>query len=89
MPYKRLVACLQCMHSCFLLTGCCLEDKQSPTNYNYKLLQKALSTLRIYKSVIRLKSQVLSKKVSRLVADRHTCNQFLLLELKAPDALTT
>ena len=38
--------------------------------------KKALSTLNIYKIVIRLKSQVLSKEDSRLVADRQTCNQF-------------
>ena len=37
--------------------------------------KKAQSTLNIYKIVIRLKSQVLSKKDSRLVADRQTCNQ--------------
>ena len=31
--------------------------------------------LNIYKIVIRLKSQVLRKEDSRLVADRQTCNQ--------------
>ena len=41
-------------------------------NYKYKLSQKALSTLSIYKIVIRLKSQVLSKEDCRLVADRQT-----------------
>ena len=46
--------------------------------------KKALSTLNVYKIVIRLKSQVLSKEDSRLVADRQTCNQFFfLLKLKA------
>ena len=38
--------------------------------YKYKLSQKALSTLNIYKIVIRLKSQVLRKEDSRLVAVR-------------------
>ena len=67
----------------FLLTGCCLDDKQAPFNYKYKHSQKALSTLSIYKIVIRLKSQVLSKVDCKLVADRQTCNQILLLQLKA------
>ena len=49
--------------------------------------KKVLSTLSIYKIVIRLKSQVLSKEDCRLVADRHTCNQILLLDLKALGAL--
>ena len=44
--------------------------------------KKSLSTLNIYNIVIRLKSQVLSKEDSRLVADRQTCNQFFLLKLK-------
>ena len=56
---------------------------KAPFSYRYKLSQKALSTLSIYKIVIRLKSQVLNKKDCRLVADRQTCNQILLLELKA------
>ena len=56
---------------------------KTPFNYKYKLPQKALSTLSIYKIVTRLKSQVLSKKTCRLLADRQTCNQILLLELKA------
>ena len=47
----------------------------------------------IYKIDIRLKSQVLSKEECRLVADRQTCNQIMLLELKALghwiDSLTT
>ena len=42
-----------------------------------------MSTPSIYKIVIRLKSQVLSEEDCRLVADRQTCNQILLLELKA------
>ena len=33
---------------------------KAPFNYKYKLSQKALSMLSIYKIVIRLKSQVLS-----------------------------
>ena len=45
--------------------------------------KKALSTLSIYKIVIRLKRQVLNKEDCRLLADRQTCNQILLLELKA------
>ena len=56
---------------------------KAPFHYKYKLSQKALSTFSIYKIVIRLKSQVLSKEDCRLVADRQTCNQSLLLELKA------
>ena len=56
---------------------------KAPFNYKYKLSQKALSTLSIYKIVTRLKSQVLSKETCRLLADRQTCNQILLLELKA------
>ena len=51
--------------------------------YKYKLSQKALSTLNIYKIVVRLKNQVLSKEDSRPVADKQTCNQFFLLKLKA------
>ena len=39
--------------------------------------------LSIYKIVTRLKSQVLSKEMCRLLADRQTCNQILLIELKA------
>ena len=46
--------------------------------YKYKLSQKALSTLNIYKIVIRLKSQVLRKEGSRLVADRQTYNRCCL-----------
>ena len=38
--------------------------------------KKALSTFNIYKIVIRLKSQVLSKEDSRLVADRHAISFF-------------
>ena len=84
-----------CMCSGFLLTGCCLDDKQSPFIYKYNLSQKALSTLNIYKIVIRLKSQVLSKEDSRLVADRQTCYQlFFFCSSSNPlehwiDALTT
>ena len=72
-----------CMCSAFLLTGCCLDDKQSPFVYKYNLSQKVLSTLNIYKIVIRLKSQVLSKEDSRLVADRQTCNRFFWLKLES------
>ena len=36
---------------------------KAPFIYKYKLSQKALSTLNIYKIVIRLKSQVLSKEI--------------------------
>ena len=54
-----------------------------PFNYKYKLTKKALSKLSIYKISTRLKSQVLSKKTCRLLADRQACNQILLLELKA------
>ena len=68
------------MCSWFLLTGYCLEEKnKAPFNYKYKLSP----TLSIYKIVIRLTSQVLSKENSRLVADRQKCNQILLLELRA------
>ena len=56
---------------------------KAPFNYKYKLSQKALSTLSIYKIVIRLKCQVLSKEERRFVADRQTSNQILLLDLKA------
>ena len=65
------------MPSGFLLTRCCLNDK-APFIYKYKLSQKeALSTLNIFKIVIILKSQVLSKEdiYSSLVAHRQTCNQ--------------
>ena len=54
-----------------------------PFNNKYKLLQKVLSSLSIYKIVIRLKSQVLSNKGRRLVVHRHTCNQIVLLVFKA------
>ena len=69
-----------CMCSGFLLTGCCSDDKQSPFIYKYNISQKALSTLNIYKIVIRLKSRVLSKEDSRLVADRQTCNQLFFAQ---------
>ena len=72
------------MRSGFLLTGCCLDDKQSPIFYKYKLSQKALSTLNIYKIGIRLLSQVLRKKDSRCVADRQTCNQFFFAQAQIP-----
>ena len=49
---------------------------KAPFIYKYKLTQKTLSTLNIYKFVIRLKSQVIRKEDSRLVADRQTCKQF-------------
>ena len=52
-------------------------------NYKYKLSRKALSTLSIYKTVIGMKSQILSKEDCRLLVDRQTCIQILLLELKA------
>ena len=39
--------------------------------------------LNIYKIVIRLTSQVLSREGSRLLKDRQTCNQISLLELRA------
>ena len=56
---------------------------KAPFNYKYKLLQKSLSRLNIYKIVIILKSHVLNKKDSRLRADRQTNNQNLLLEFRA------
>ena len=59
------------MRSGFLLTGCFI--------YKYKLSQKALSTLNIYKIVIRLKGQVLRKEDSRLVADRQADMQSVFL----------
>ena len=67
------------MRSGFLLTGCCLKDLFTSISFH----KKALSTLNIYKIVIRLKSQVLRKEDSRLVAVRQTCKQFFLLMLKA------
>ena len=39
--------------------------------------------LNIYKTVIRLKSQVLRKVDSSFVADRQICNQFLYAHFKA------
>ena len=74
------------MRNCsgFLLTGFCLDDKNPHLFTSISFHKKALSTLNIYKIVIRLKSQVLSKEDSRLVADRQTCNQlFFWLKLKA------
>ena len=62
-----------CMCSGFLLTGCCLDDNKAHLFTSIIFHKKALSTLNIYKNVIRLKSQVLSKEDSRLVADRQTC----------------
>ena len=56
---------------------------KAPFNYKYKLSQKNSVYVKHYKIVIRLKSQVLSKEECRLVADRQTCNQIMLLELKA------
>ena len=43
---------------------------KAPFINKYKLSQKTLFTLNIYKIVIRLKSQVLRKEDSRLEADR-------------------
>ena len=66
------------MRSGFLLTGCFI--------YKYKLSQKNRSTLNIYKIVFRLKSQVLRKEDSRLMADRQADMQsvfIILLKLKA------
>ena len=40
--------------------------------------------LNIYKIVIRLKSQVLRKDDSRLVADRQTCNQVFFARAQSP-----
>ena len=56
---------------------------KAPFVYKYTLSQKALSKLNIYKSVIRLKSQVLRKEDSRLVADTQTCNQ-LFAQVQSP-----
>ena len=70
------------MRSGFLLTGCCLDDKQSPIYLQVKAFTKKLCLRRTYKIVIRLKSQVFSRDDSRLVADRQTCNRFFL-KLKA------
>ena len=65
------------MHSGFLLAECCLDDKHlAPFIYKYKLYKKTLSTLNIYKIVIKLKSLVLRKEDSRLVADRQACKQY-------------
>ena len=64
------------MRSGFLLNGCCFDDKQAPFIYKYQLSQKALSTLNMYKIVIRLKSQILRKEGCSLVADKHTHNHF-------------
>ena len=63
------------MRSGFLLTGCCLDDLFTSISFH----KKALSTLNIYKIVIRHKSQVLRKEDSRPVAVRQTCKQFLLM----------
>ena len=52
--------------------------------YKYKLSQKTLFTLNIYKIVIRLKSQALSKADSRLVADRQTRNHFFFAQVQSP-----
>ena len=49
--------------------------KKVPINYKYKLSQKTLSTLSKYKIVIRLKSQVLRKEDSRLVAESDSVAQ--------------
>ena len=43
-----------------------------------------MSMLNIYKIVIRLKSQVLRKDDSRLVADRQTCNQVFFAQAQSP-----
>ena len=57
------------MRSGFRLTGCFKTINKAPFIYKYKLSQKNLSTLNIYKIVLRLKSQVLRKEDIRLVAD--------------------
>ena len=54
------------------LTGCCSDDLFTSISFN----KKALSTINIYTIVIRLKSQVLRKEDSMLVAVRQTCKQF-------------
>ena len=74
------------MHSGFLLTRCCLDNK-APFIYKYKLSQKAMFMLNIYKIFIRLKSQVLSKEDSRLLTERQTCDHFFLLKHKVLETL--
>ena len=56
---------------------------KAPFIFKYKLSQKALSMLNIYKMVNRLKSQVLNNEESGFVADRQTCNQFFA-QAKSP-----
>ena len=62
---------------------------KAPFINKYKLSQKTLSTLNIYKIVIRLKSQDLRKEDSRLVADRQmqivfcSCSKPLTLDRHA------
>ena len=91
-PYQRTKACLQ-----FRDLQTYLDAHAQWVSFNRMLFrrltkphlltsisfhEKALSTLNIYEIVIRLKSQVLSKKDSRLVSDRQTCNHFFWLKLK-------
>ena len=65
------------MRSRFLLTGCFI--------YKYKLSQKALSTLNVYKIVIRLKSQVLRKEDRSLwQTDRHAISFFYFAQAQSP-----
>ena len=70
------------MRSGFLLSGWTKPHLFTSISYH----KKSLSTLNIYTMVIRLKSQVLRKEDSRLVADRQTdrhANRFISLMLKA------
>ena len=60
------------MRSGFLLTGCCLDDLFTSICFH----KKALSTLNLFKIVIRLKSQVLTVKGQYIfLVDRQTQRQ--------------
>ena len=60
------------MCSWYLLSGCCLEEKQPHLITGISFHKNALFTLSIYKIVIRLTSQLLSREDSRHVTDRQT-----------------
>ena len=92
---RDLQTCLDALAQWFSFNMMLFRRKTKPHIFtNISFQKKALSTLNIYKIVIRLKSQVLRKEDSRLVADKQKCNQFMFFSSSKPledwtDALNT
>ena len=76
---KRPTDLFRCACAVFFLTRCCLDDSFTSISFH----KKALSTLNIYKIVIRLKSQVLRKEDSR-ACDSQTDMQIFFRSCSKP-----